>query len=98
MWSPVDMRHSSTRQRRRREQRISRARATSKLLQPPFIDDERIVQHFHNFEDESPIPLVICNFPAAASELDLISDAVFRPAQHLMKEASDVFQGRELGG
>ncbi|WYZ42539.1 hypothetical protein EsH8_VI_000238 [Colletotrichum jinshuiense] len=61
--------------------------ASHALMLPPsyygsLLDDEKIVQHFYEVADESPIPLLIYNFPAAASGRDLTSDAIVRIAQH----------------
>ncbi|GKT89322.1 dihydrodipicolinate synthase [Colletotrichum tofieldiae] len=47
-----------------------------------LLDDEKIVQHFYAVADESPIPLLVYNFPAAASGRDLTSDAIVQIAQH----------------
>ncbi|KZL80220.1 dihydrodipicolinate synthase [Colletotrichum incanum] len=61
--------------------------ASHALMLPPsyygsLLDDEKIVQHFYAVADESPIPLLIYNFPAAASGRDLTSDAIVEIAQH----------------
>ncbi|KAJ3954735.1 hypothetical protein N0V92_008753 [Colletotrichum tropicale] len=61
--------------------------ATHALALPPsyygtLLDDDKIVQHFYEVADASPIPLLIYNFPAAASGRDLSSDAIVRIAQH----------------
>ncbi|KAF9873861.1 putative dihydrodipicolinate synthetase [Colletotrichum karsti] len=61
--------------------------ATHALVLPPsyygaLLDEDKITQHFYSVADHSPIPLLVYNFPAAASGLDLTSDAVLRVAQH----------------
>ena len=43
---------------------------------------ETIIEYFNAVADESPIPLLIYNFPGAVSGLDLSSDVVLRLAQH----------------
>ncbi|KAH6691487.1 dihydrodipicolinate synthase [Plectosphaerella plurivora] len=65
----------------------ARAGASHALMLPPsyyngLLDDNKVVGFFHDVADESPIPLVIYNFPGAASGRDLSSDAVLRIAQH----------------
>ncbi|OLN96297.1 putative 4-hydroxy-2-oxoglutarate aldolase, mitochondrial 1 [Colletotrichum chlorophyti] len=61
--------------------------ASHALVLPPsyygsLLDDNRVVQHFYSVADDSPIPLLVYNFPAAASGRDLTSDAIVRIAQH----------------
>ncbi|KAK7447165.1 hypothetical protein CaCOL14_011572 [Colletotrichum acutatum] len=46
------------------------------------ISNEMIIQHFFDVTDRSPIPLVIDNFPAAASGLRLTLDDILRIAKH----------------
>ncbi|KAK2042806.1 dihydrodipicolinate synthase [Colletotrichum somersetense] len=65
----------------------ARSGATHALVLPPsyygaLLDDDRVVRHFHDVADASPVPLVVYNFPAAASGRDLSSDAVLRAARH----------------
>ncbi|CAI0654292.1 unnamed protein product, partial [Colletotrichum noveboracense] len=60
--------------------------ATHALALPPsyygtLLGDDKIVQHFYEVADASPIPLLIYNFPAASGR-DLSSDAIVRIAQH----------------
>ncbi|KAL0938541.1 dihydrodipicolinate synthase [Colletotrichum truncatum] len=65
----------------------ARSGASHVLLLPPsyygaLLDDEKIIQHFYEVANQSPIPILIYNFPAAASGRDLTSDAIIRIAQH----------------
>ncbi|KAK1586095.1 dihydrodipicolinate synthase [Colletotrichum navitas] len=64
-----------------------RSGATHALVLPPsyygaLLDDDRVVRHFYDVADASPVPLLVYNFPGAASGLDLSSDAVSRVARH----------------
>ncbi|KAI9158151.1 putative 4-hydroxy-2-oxoglutarate aldolase [Paramyrothecium foliicola] len=61
--------------------------ATHTLILPPsyygsLITDKMIVQYFYEVADRSPIPIIIYNFPAAASGRDLSSDVILEIAQH----------------
>ncbi|ROT37174.1 dihydrodipicolinate synthase [Sodiomyces alkalinus F11] len=61
--------------------------ASHALMLPPsyyggLLDDDKIVQYFYDVADESPLPLLVYNFPGAAAGRDLSSDAVVRIAQH----------------
>ncbi|KAL2757336.1 hypothetical protein ACRALDRAFT_1060737 [Sodiomyces alcalophilus JCM 7366] len=61
--------------------------ASHALMLPPsyygaLLDDDKIVQYFYDVADESPIPVLIYNFPGAAAGRDLTSDAIVRIAQH----------------
>ncbi|KAK6213626.1 dihydrodipicolinate synthase [Colletotrichum tabaci] len=65
----------------------ARSGASHALVLPPsyygpLLDDDRVVRHFHEVADASPIPLLVYNFPAAASGRDLSSDAIVRVARH----------------
>ncbi|KAH7368398.1 dihydrodipicolinate synthase [Plectosphaerella cucumerina] len=65
----------------------AQAGATHALMLPPsyyggLLDDDKVVGFFHDVADESPVPLVIYNFPGAAAGRDLSSDAVLRIARH----------------
>ncbi|MBE3042939.1 dihydrodipicolinate synthase family protein, partial [Candidatus Bathyarchaeota archaeon] len=65
----------------------AKAGATHALVLPPsyyngLLSDDKIVQHFYDVADRSPIPLLVYNFPAAASGRDLSSDTILRIAQH----------------
>jgi 4-hydroxy-2-oxoglutarate aldolase len=64
-----------------------RAGATHALVLPPsyygsLLDDDKIVRHFYEVASASPIPLLVYNFPAAASGRDLSSDTILKIAQH----------------
>lgn len=64
-----------------------RAGATHALVLPPsyyggLLPDEQIIQHFYDTADKSPIPLLVYNFPGAASGRDLSSDTILKIAQH----------------
>lgn len=64
-----------------------RAGATHALVLPPsyyggLLPDEQIVQHFYDIADKSPIPLLVYNFPGAASGRDLTSDTILEIAKH----------------
>ena len=65
----------------------AKAGATHALILPPsyfggLISDKLIVQYFHDVADRSPIPVLVYNFPAAASGRDLNSDVILEIAQH----------------
>jgi 4-hydroxy-2-oxoglutarate aldolase len=65
----------------------AKAGATHALCLPPsyygsLLDDDKVVGHFYAVADKSPIPLLVYNFPAAASGRDLSSDVILRIAQH----------------
>ncbi|KAK1517936.1 dihydrodipicolinate synthase [Colletotrichum costaricense] len=46
------------------------------------VNNEMIIQHFYDVADRSPIPLVIDNFPAAVSGMQLTLDDILRIARH----------------
>ncbi|KAK1953526.1 dihydrodipicolinate synthase [Colletotrichum sublineola] len=95
-----------------------RAGASHALVLPPsyygpLLDDDAVVRHFYDVADASPVPLLVYNFPAAASGRDLSSDAVARVARHpnvvgvkltcgntgkLARVADDVPEGFFVGG
>ena len=57
------------------------------LVLPPsyyksLISSEQLLRHFYTVADASPIPILIYNFPGAASGLDLDSDQILELAQH----------------
>ncbi|KAK1991033.1 dihydrodipicolinate synthase [Colletotrichum falcatum] len=61
--------------------------ATHALVLPPsyygpLLDDDRVVAHFCDVADASPLPVLVYNFPGAAAGRDLSSDAVSRIARH----------------
>ncbi|KAM0332017.1 hypothetical protein ACHAQA_002283 [Verticillium albo-atrum] len=61
--------------------------ASHALMLPPsyyggLLDDEKVVRYFHDVADQSPLPLLIYNFPGAAAGRDLSSDVVLRIAAH----------------
>jgi dihydrodipicolinate synthase/N-acetylneuraminate lyase len=63
------------------------AGATHALVLPPsyygsLLSDDKIVEHFYAVASQSPIPLLVYNFPGAASGRDLSSDVILRIAQH----------------
>ncbi|KAF6810346.1 dihydrodipicolinate synthase [Colletotrichum plurivorum] len=63
------------------------AGATHALVLPPsyyggLLDDDKVAKHFYDVADASPIPLLVYNFPAAASGRDLSSDTVLSIAKH----------------
>lgn len=65
----------------------AKAGATHALVLPPsyynsLLTDDMIVQHFYDVADRSPIPLLVYNFPAAASGRDMSSDVILRTAKH----------------
>ena len=65
----------------------AKAGATHALVLPPsyynaLLPDDKVVQHFYDVADRSPVPLLVYNFPAAASGRDLSSDTILRIAQH----------------
>jgi dihydrodipicolinate synthase/N-acetylneuraminate lyase len=47
-----------------------------------LLSDDKIVEHFYSVASRSPIPLLVYNFPAAASGRDLSSDTILRIAKH----------------
>ncbi|KAI5463668.1 hypothetical protein BGZ63DRAFT_422994 [Mariannaea sp. PMI_226] len=64
-----------------------RAGATHALVLPPsyyggLLPDELIVQHFYDVAENSPIPLLVYNFPGAAAGRDLSSDTILAIAKH----------------
>ncbi|CRK39308.1 hypothetical protein BN1723_004550 [Verticillium longisporum] len=61
--------------------------ASHALMLPPsyyggLLDDNKIVDYFHDVADQSPLPLLIYNFPGAAAGRDLSSDVILRIAAH----------------
>ncbi|KAK3393433.1 hypothetical protein B0H63DRAFT_17723 [Podospora didyma] len=63
------------------------AGATHALILPPgyyagIISKDQIVAYFHSVADQSPLPVLIYNFPAAANGVDLDSDTLLRIAAH----------------
>ncbi|KAM0273583.1 hypothetical protein ACHAQH_008246 [Verticillium albo-atrum] len=61
--------------------------ASHALMLPPsyyggLLDDNKVVDYFHDVADQSPLPLLIYNFPGAAAGRDLSSDVVLRIAAH----------------
>ncbi|UPK99030.1 hypothetical protein LCI18_009965 [Fusarium solani-melongenae] len=61
--------------------------ASHALVLPPayyhnLLTTELIQQHFRKVADQSPIPILIYNFPAACAGLDLSSDTILALAQH----------------
>ena len=48
----------------------------------PMLGSARIVEFFHDVADASPIPILIYNYPGAASGLDLDSDIISGLAKH----------------
>ncbi|KAF3361057.1 Metal-binding regulatory protein cuf1 [Verticillium dahliae VDG1] len=61
--------------------------ASHALMLPPsyyggLLDDDKIVDYFHDVADQSPLPLLIYNFPGAAAGRDLSSDVILRIAAH----------------
>ncbi|KAK4192862.1 hypothetical protein QBC35DRAFT_373016 [Podospora australis] len=68
-------------------QESKEAGATHALVLPPgyyagILNKDLIVEFFHNVASQSPIPLLIYNFPAAANGVDLDSDTLLRIAAH----------------
>ncbi|KAI1659706.1 dihydrodipicolinate synthetase family protein [Daldinia decipiens] len=47
-----------------------------------LLDTSKIIQHFYDVADSSPIPVMIYNYPGACSGLDLSSDAILQIAKH----------------
>lgn len=63
------------------------AGATHALVLPPgyyasIISKDAIVNYFHDVASQSPIPILIYNFPGAANGIDLDSDTLLRIAAH----------------
>ncbi|KAK0632761.1 hypothetical protein B0T14DRAFT_416414 [Immersiella caudata] len=63
------------------------AGATHALVLPPgyyagIISKDAIVNYFHQVASQSPIPILIYNFPGAANGVDLDSDTLLRIAAH----------------
>ncbi|KAI0482405.1 dihydrodipicolinate synthetase family protein [Xylariaceae sp. FL0804] len=63
------------------------AGANYAILLPPsyyggLLDTRKVVQHFVDVADASPIPVMIYNYPGACSGLDLSSDAILEMAKH----------------
>ncbi|KAJ3540415.1 hypothetical protein NM208_g5070 [Fusarium decemcellulare] len=57
------------------------------LVLPPayyggLLTTDHIIQHFNAVADQSPIPILIYNFPGACSGLDLSSDTIITLAAH----------------
>ena len=65
----------------------ARSGASYALVLPPayyggLLSIELILEHFRNVAEASPIPILIYNYPAACSGLDLTSDSILALAQH----------------
>ncbi|KAK3990384.1 hypothetical protein QBC44DRAFT_325645 [Cladorrhinum sp. PSN332] len=63
------------------------AGATHALILAPgyyagILNKDMIVEYFHNVATQSPIPILVYNFPAAANGVDLDSDTILRIAAH----------------
>lgn len=63
------------------------AGATHALILPPgyysgILSKSMIVRYFHDVAHESPIPILVYNFPAAANGVDLDSDTIVDIAAH----------------
>ncbi|KAI1074395.1 dihydrodipicolinate synthetase family protein [Whalleya microplaca] len=63
------------------------AGANFAIVLPPayyggLLNTAKIVQHFYDIADASPIPIMIYNYPGACSGLDLSSDAILEIAKH----------------
>lgn len=63
------------------------AGATHALVLPPgyyrsLLDWDGVVGYYRQVADQSPLPVVVYNFPAAANGLDLDSDVLLRLASH----------------
>ncbi|KAI6084579.1 dihydrodipicolinate synthetase family protein [Hypoxylon rubiginosum] len=63
------------------------AGASHAIILPPayyggILNTSKIVQHFYDVADASPIPVVIYNYPGACSGLDLSSDTILQIAKH----------------
>ncbi|KAK6953978.1 hypothetical protein Daesc_003940 [Daldinia eschscholtzii] len=57
------------------------------IILPPayyggLLNTSKIVQHFYDVADSSPIPVMIYNYPGACSGLDLSSDTILEIAKH----------------
>ncbi|KAH9999735.1 dihydrodipicolinate synthetase family protein [Xylariaceae sp. FL0662B] len=63
------------------------AGANFAIVLPPayyggLLDTAKIIQHFYDIADASPIPIMIYNYPGACSGLDLSSDTILQIAKH----------------
>ncbi|KAI0176499.1 dihydrodipicolinate synthetase family protein [Hypoxylon sp. FL1284] len=63
------------------------AGASHVIILPPayyggILSTSKIVQHFYDVADASPIPVLIYNYPGACSGLDLSSDTILQIAKH----------------
>ncbi|KAL7629640.1 hypothetical protein AAE478_001162 [Parahypoxylon ruwenzoriense] len=63
------------------------AGANFAIVLPPayygsLLNTSKIVQHFYDVADASPVPVMIYNFPGACSGLDLSSDTILQIAKH----------------
>jgi 4-hydroxy-2-oxoglutarate aldolase len=63
------------------------AGANFAIVLPPgyyggLLDTSKIVRHFYEVADASPIPVLIYNYPGAVSGLDLSSDTILEIAKH----------------
>ncbi|RYO98282.1 hypothetical protein DL764_007131 [Monosporascus ibericus] len=47
-----------------------------------LLNTSKIIQHFYDIADASPIPILIYNYPGACSGLDLSSDTILEIAKH----------------
>lgn len=65
----------------------SRTGGSYALILPPsyygsLLTPDLVLQYFRDVADQSPIPVLIYNFPGACSGLDLNSDAILQLSQH----------------
>ncbi|KAK4456420.1 hypothetical protein QBC42DRAFT_323225 [Cladorrhinum samala] len=63
------------------------AGATHALILPPgyysgLLNKSMIVKYFHDVADQSPVPILVYNFPPAANGVDLDSDTILDIAAH----------------
>ncbi|KAI0889631.1 dihydrodipicolinate synthetase family protein [Annulohypoxylon maeteangense] len=68
-------------------QDAANAGANYVIVLPPayyggLLNTSKIVQHFCDVADSSPIPVMIYNYPGACSGLDLSSDAILQISKH----------------
>ncbi|KAJ0332280.1 hypothetical protein COL5a_001987 [Colletotrichum fioriniae] len=73
---------TSTLSRRSREIGASHALITVPSYYASVVNNEMIIQNFYDVADRSLIPLIIDNFPAATSKLELTFDDILRIAKH----------------
>lgn len=65
----------------------ARSGGSHALILPPsyfasLLTPKQLLDHFRNVADSSPIPILIYNFPAVQSGIDLSSDQIIELAQH----------------